>query len=484
MKEDKVKAVESSFSENPAGDTVSGLIRAGAKNLINNHKKAFDYGLSALKLARENGDVPGMIKSQFFLADITLKKLSNSENARAYLKDVVTLATEIDDKANIIEALTMIGTSFVMEGNHKEALRSLDEAQLLLDVQNDIAQQAAIYAVYGTAYLIVSELDKALEYNLKCIEIGEYFSNKTTLGNVHNNNATIYYNMGRNEEAIKHFLAALELYSTIGDKQGIVRVNTNISQVYSRMEDLDKSLEHASMALDIAKKIESHRQICICLNNMGDINKIRGENDEALKYFIDTYEKAEELNLNREAASGANNIGDMLTRMGKFTEALTYLDIGLEKAKAISDIHLEMNNSFLRAMVGELSNDYKFAYIQLTEFVELKDKMINEQSSRRIDQLKTKYDTEKKERDTEIFRLKNIELAEANTKLKDALERVKVLSGLVPICAHCSKIRDDKGFWNKLEKYISEHSDATFSHGICPDCMTEYYPKYTGKGVS
>jgi HAMP domain-containing protein len=59
-----------------------------------------------------------------------------------------------------------------------------------------------------------------------------------------------------------------------------------------------------------------------------------------------------------------------------------------------------------------------------------------------------------------------------------ALSELKTLSGLLPICASCKKIRDDKGYWSQLEAYITEHSGAVFSHGICPDCMEKMYPKY------
>lgn len=59
--------------------------------------------------------------------------------------------------------------------------------------------------------------------------------------------------------------------------------------------------------------------------------------------------------------------------------------------------------------------------------------------------------------------------------LQEALARVKALSGMLPICASCKKIRDDKGYWNQLEIYISEHSDALFSHGLCPDCLKKTY---------
>jgi len=61
--------------------------------------------------------------------------------------------------------------------------------------------------------------------------------------------------------------------------------------------------------------------------------------------------------------------------------------------------------------------------------------------------------------------------------LQEALNQVKTLSGLLPICAHCKKIRDDKGYWNDVETYIHSHSDVDFSHGICPDCLQKYYPE-------
>jgi PAS domain S-box-containing protein len=61
-------------------------------------------------------------------------------------------------------------------------------------------------------------------------------------------------------------------------------------------------------------------------------------------------------------------------------------------------------------------------------------------------------------------------------QLQDALAEVKQLSGLLPICASCKKIRDDKGYWNQIEEYITVHSEAEFSHSICPDCMKKLYP--------
>ncbi|MFH0991577.1 MAG: two-component regulator propeller domain-containing protein [bacterium] len=67
---------------------------------------------------------------------------------------------------------------------------------------------------------------------------------------------------------------------------------------------------------------------------------------------------------------------------------------------------------------------------------------------------------------------------ELQTRVNEAIAKIKTLHGLIPICAKCKKIRDDKGYWSQLEAYIHEHSEAEFSHGICPDCMNELYGHY------
>jgi len=66
-------------------------------------------------------------------------------------------------------------------------------------------------------------------------------------------------------------------------------------------------------------------------------------------------------------------------------------------------------------------------------------------------------------------------------KLEDALDNVKKLEGMLPICSSCKRIRDDKGGWTQMEEYIHEHSEAEFSHGLCPDCAQRMYPKYFPK---
>jgi PAS domain S-box-containing protein len=83
--------------------------------------------------------------------------------------------------------------------------------------------------------------------------------------------------------------------------------------------------------------------------------------------------------------------------------------------------------------------------------------------------------TEQKLAEAELLK-KTIELTEANRKLKEALENIHTLKSLIPICSLCKNIRDDSGYWEKVEAYFSKHSRASFSHSICPDCLKKHYP--------
>ncbi|MCP5102245.1 MAG: hypothetical protein GY950_02650 [bacterium] len=114
-----------------------------------------------------------------------------------------------------------------------------------------------------------------------------------------------------------------------------------------------------------------------------------------------------------------------------------------------------------------------------------KDKLLEKFSllSRQYEKLLKK--TEKLIRISDSYHKRLMELNEQTAKknkiLEEALDRIEALSGLLPICCNCKKIRDDDGEWNAIENYISKHSDAEFSHSLCPDCFKDIYPNYPGK---
>lgn len=71
-----------------------------------------------------------------------------------------------------------------------------------------------------------------------------------------------------------------------------------------------------------------------------------------------------------------------------------------------------------------------------------------------------------------------LELRRVSHALAEAAANVKTLSGLLPICSHCKAIRNDKDYWESVEMYVKTHTEAVFSHGICPECVRKHFPEF------
>jgi hypothetical protein len=80
----------------------------------------------------------------------------------------------------------------------------------------------------------------------------------------------------------------------------------------------------------------------------------------------------------------------------------------------------------------------------------------------------------------EVRNARNV-LLQRHKDLQKALSEIKQLRGIIPICAACKKIRDDEGFWHQVESYVRDHTEAEFSHSICPECMKKLYPEFVEK---
>jgi K+-sensing histidine kinase KdpD len=86
-----------------------------------------------------------------------------------------------------------------------------------------------------------------------------------------------------------------------------------------------------------------------------------------------------------------------------------------------------------------------------------------------------KYALETVQHLNEALRHENSQRSEREAELSTALARIKTLCGLLPICSMCKKIRDDKGYWHLVEEYVRQHSEAEFTHSICPDCINKHF---------
>jgi DNA-binding NarL/FixJ family response regulator len=167
--------------------------------------------------------------------------------------------------------------------------------------------------------------------------------------------------------------------------------------------------------------------------------------------------------------SGAASLADGLERLGAGGLDVVLLDLGLPDSSGVetfTKLHLRFPN--LPVVVSTSREDEELG-LELVQ-AGAQDYLVKGKTSSLLLCRTLRYAIERK--------LAALERDRLIAELQEALANVKTLSGLVPICSGCKKIRNDQGYWSEVEIYVAKHSDAKFSHGICPDCARKLYPAY------
>lgn len=165
-----------------------------------------------------------------------------------------------------------------------------------------------------------------------------------------------------------------------------------------------------------------------------------------------------------------NNFDEIVKVISEEEISLIFLDIPLSSS-LIHDIFNLLYNEAFEIPVIIFSDIYDEDIATLALSKGIQDYLIKQELNYRILSRSMRYALERNKI--------RIQLRDTVEELNKAIENIKTLSGLLPMCAHCKKIRDDEGYWQHVEKYLSERSDVEFSHGICPTCMKILYPEFS-----
>lgn len=253
------------------------------------------------------------------------------------------------------------------------------------------------------------------------------------------------------------------------------------------------------------RQTESKAAIADGLTGVGQCYYKMANYTEAKEYF----QKA----LNYRNASGIETgietnykyLGYIEHQTGDLDSALDYLNDGLVKAQQGAQLNSQSNILKEISDIYYEQGKYKKSFNLLKEKRAIEDSLYNKNIARRTAALKLREKIQKQSGEVTRIKRQNriseLELAKSREirfllilalimllivlitiiKIYQKKHKIKKLAGLIPICSNCKKIRTDKGYYEHLEKYISEHSEAEFSHGLCPECIEELYPEYAEK---
>jgi len=382
-------------------------------------------------------------------------------------------ALDYYQKSNYTEGLAWLNFSVALVykniNDYPNALKSMKSAldiysQMPL-VNEDSTGIMISYGQLGDIYRLMGDYKEGLYYNLEALRLRKKSGIKTAIADGLIGVGQIYYEIGKYQESIDYLNQSKKLREESKTQSGIDINLKYLGFNYYKLGHVNKALSYLKKGLTVASelnKLDSQKQI---LEKISQIYEESKNYSLALKYFHQY-----------------DAIKDSLSK-SEFNKQLTVFKLQTEiKDRKRENEKLALDNK-INSLELDKSKAYRnFLYLTIVFFIFVIFVII--------------YLYKKKIKDHEILKIKNEEINEAHhllgkeiderkeiekqrekliKELQESLKNVKTLRGLIPICSHCKKIRNDQGYYERLEKYFETHTEAQFSHGLCTECSDKLY---------
>lgn len=390
----------------PDDQKATKLNQLAAEVVSKDPQKAINYSNRALKIALQKN----------YLAEIA-NAYSNIGLAYDYIGDYeIALENHVEalrvreiqkDKAGMAQSLNNIGVIYFNIKAYHEAKEFYERA---LNFRIAIGDTTEIFKSLNNIGLItyeVGEFSKSLEYYFEMLKIVESRSDEGELGNVYNKIAKVYYALKMFDEALTFYQKAAESSEKSENKAELARSLTNIGNIYFETNRFKEALTSYEKALIIREENKDKKGIGILQNNIGMIHKQMGNYPKALDYCTRSIATRLEIADSSGLYHPLTSIAQIYMLLKNYEGALDYVHQAFEIAQKLNDKKLLVSTyEIYHDLYREIGN-YRTALDYYKLYSSTKDSLINEESNKRIAELKISYDVDKKEKENIMLRQQN-----------------------------------------------------------------------------
>jgi signal transduction histidine kinase len=372
------------------------------------------------------------------ILDALLKVHSQSRNYTEYLRFAVELQTyfeNIGDRRREAYILISMGDVSNILGHNEKAVEYSQKMLEILEGLDAPFLRSRGYINLGKSYDGMGDFDNALknllsavtiyEENLSDLNQPEHKKNKVKFADAIECVGILCGRLNQNEKSREYFHQALHLYEELGDAHGITKTLNNLGVSYSH-ENPHKTLEYYKRALDIAQQNDFKGIGVAYTNNIGGVYEDIEEYDNALEYYHKALGLADSVGIHKYKGFILKHIGTVYLKTKSYDMALEYFDKSLVFFREYNQQEEIEEVFYLFSQLYQEMGDYKSALEYHKKYTELKDKIFNTEKARQIAEMQTKYETEKKKKEAEIYRLKNVELTEKNRIISDQKTEIEM----------------------------------------------------------
>ncbi len=329
--------------------------------IMGEKEKAYESYLKSIEIKEKLGDERSVSTSYLNFGN-WMSEEAEYENAMFYYQKYRKVQESVGDTAGLSLVILNMGNVFFSQGSYEEALANYLESLFLLNKAgiNEDKQIASRLEKIGYVYEKQGYSDQAIEYYSKALKVYEKFQDPQRIGSMLQNIGVIFLNLNQPDSSLYYFNLAVSEYEALGDNESAALVYNNIGAIYNEKNEYGTALQYFEKSLDVYENSGNQRQLAELYFNIGSNHYYRSEYDKALSFFQKSLENA----LNSD-----------------------HLSFETRALSAIADVY-------------ELKEDFPKAYEYLFRYNTMKDSLLNSEKTKVIEELITKYETEKK--DTEI----------------------------------------------------------------------------------
>lgn len=399
------------FTVNASGQVkdsifIKRLIDSALQVEFSDNKLAQRIAREALSLS-EKYEYPRFTSKSLVVLGYLQDDIGNFSDAKKYYNRSLAINLKDNSKKQIGLDYSNLGLNAENSGDLLDAIEWHNKALQLREEINDTLGIAASNNNIGNIYGRQGDNAKALNYFLKSLKIIEQRGDENKLPPQLNNVGIIYYRLHNYSKAIDYYIRALEIWKKNKDKDGMAIVTHNISKVYIELKEYDKALAFSNESLRLNLEMENKPGIAECYNTTGSIYSTLKQYQEALEYFQKALALKLEINDKSDIGIIYGNLASLYIETKQLDKALMNLNLALPFAKEnrlmaqLKDIYKLYYVAYKAKGQFELSLKYHELYFAIN------DSVYNVESTKQLNELNTRYETEKKEKENKLLQIEN-----------------------------------------------------------------------------
>jgi len=341
--------------------------------------------------------------------------VTNLDSAKAFAEKGIVLATKLKYSKGQWMNLNVLGNYYERKTNYVEASKSYKEAIKIIEQTNDTKGYAVVLNNIATIHIRKAEYDEALVNMFEALKAEEKLNNQNGIAQAYNNIGVVYYYIQDFDKTTFYLTKALEIQEGLGNYDGLINGYNNVGAILDFQKKYDEAIVSYKKGLAISKEINDKKMEAIQLSNIALAYSNKNNFTKAEVFFIKSISIKKEIKDDNGLVFSYTSFGESLANQNQFKKAKELLNTGLEISKEKGIKLAEKQFYAILSEIAAKQHDYKASNKYLHEFITVKDSILNENNSKIIAEVETKYETEKKEK--EILQ-QRAQLAEKELEVK------------------------------------------------------------------